>query len=85
MRVALTTRPDGTLHAHPVAGGSGDIVGFVRADGLVRIAAEDVELPARAVPVVVDAFDRARALTDGGDWLLWIQGQLDLYGPIGSI
>jgi molybdopterin molybdotransferase len=53
VRIALTTRPDGTLLAHPVAGGSGDIVGFVRADGLVRIAAEDVELPAGS-PVVVD-------------------------------
>lgn len=39
IRVALTTRADGTVVATPVAGGSGDIVGFVRADGLVRIGA----------------------------------------------
>jgi molybdopterin molybdotransferase len=38
VRVALETRADGTVLAHPVAGGSGDIVGFIRADGLVRIA-----------------------------------------------
>jgi molybdopterin biosynthesis enzyme len=39
VRVALETRLDGTVFARPVLGGSGDIVGFVRADGLVRIAA----------------------------------------------
>ena len=40
VRVALETRLDGAIFAHQVAGGSGDIVGFVRADGLVRIAAD---------------------------------------------
>jgi molybdopterin molybdotransferase len=55
VRVALTTRADGTSLAHPVAGGSGDIVGFVRADGLVRIAPEVEALPAGA-RVVVDVF-----------------------------
>ncbi len=43
VRVALADGPDG-LVAHPVAGGSGDIVGFVRADGLVRIPAATREL-----------------------------------------
>jgi molybdopterin molybdotransferase len=49
VRVALDTRSDGTVHAHPVAGGSGDIVGFVRADGLVHVAANDVTLAAGAL------------------------------------
>ena len=53
VRVALTTDGDGTVHAHPVAGGSGDIVGFVRADGLVRVPAEADGLTAGA-PVHVD-------------------------------
>jgi molybdopterin molybdotransferase len=46
VRVALTTDGDGTVHAHPVAGGSGDIVGFIRADGLVRVPAESDGLAA---------------------------------------
>lgn len=46
VRVALETRADGTVVATPVAGGSGDIVGFVRADGLVRIPPQDADLPA---------------------------------------
>jgi molybdopterin molybdotransferase len=45
VRVALTTDADGTVRAHPVAGGSGDIVGFVRADGLVRVPADVEGLP----------------------------------------
>jgi molybdopterin molybdotransferase len=39
VRVALTTEDDGSVRAHPVAGGSGDIVGFIRADGLVQVPA----------------------------------------------
>jgi molybdopterin molybdotransferase len=46
VRVALTADADGTVRAHAVAGGSGDIVGFVRADGLVRVPAEIETLPA---------------------------------------
>jgi molybdopterin molybdotransferase len=48
VRVALTTDDAGAVHAEPVAGGSGDIVGFVRADGLVRIPAEAEGLAAGA-------------------------------------
>ncbi len=48
VRVALEPKEDGTALAHPVAGGSGDIVSFVRADGLVHVAAEITELPAGA-------------------------------------
>ena len=40
IRVALGPGADGSVVATPVAGGSGDIVGFVRADGLVRIPAD---------------------------------------------
>jgi molybdopterin molybdotransferase len=40
VRVALASDGDGRLTATPVAGGSGDIVGFIRADGLVRIPAD---------------------------------------------
>ncbi|MCC6849171.1 MAG: molybdopterin molybdotransferase MoeA [Deltaproteobacteria bacterium] len=56
IRVALVARPDGTVAARPVAGGSGDIVGFVRADGLVRIPADAAEL-APGTPVVVSVVD----------------------------
>ncbi len=56
VRVALATNGDGEVVAHPVAGGSGDIVGFVRADGLVRIPAATATLAAGArVPVVLIA------------------------------
>jgi molybdopterin molybdotransferase len=48
VRVTLREDPDGTLAADPVAGGSGDIVGFVRADGLVRIPADASEIAAGA-------------------------------------
>jgi molybdopterin molybdotransferase len=48
VRVRLATRPDGSVQARPVSGGSGDIVGFIRADGLVRVAAEVTELAAGA-------------------------------------
>jgi molybdopterin molybdotransferase len=48
VRVALEDSPDGVL-ARPVAGGSGDIVGFVRADGLVRIPADAKELAAGSI------------------------------------
>ena len=43
-RRAPTVRPTAPFGA-PVAGGSGDIVGFVRADGLVRVAPDIAELP----------------------------------------
>ena len=46
MRVALAPGRDGLPLAEPVGGGSGDIVGFVRADGLVRIPAEAPALAA---------------------------------------
>jgi molybdopterin molybdotransferase len=46
VRVALANDSDGTFVARPVAGGSGDIVGFVRADGLIRIPADVVEVAA---------------------------------------
>lgn len=46
IRVAVEADTDGNLRASPVAGGSGDIVGFVRADGLVRVAPELDGLPA---------------------------------------
>ena len=42
--------PTARCSRHPVAGGSGDIVGFVRADGLVRIAAEDRRAARRRRP-----------------------------------
>jgi molybdopterin molybdotransferase len=48
VRVALECLDDGTAVAHPIAGGSGDIVSFVRADGLVHVAADVTELPAGA-------------------------------------
>ncbi len=51
VRVALEARPAGVV-AHPVAGGSGDIVGFVRADGLVQIPADAASLAAGARVVV---------------------------------
>ena len=38
--VAVEADTEGNLRASPVVGGSGDIVGFVRADGLVRVAPE---------------------------------------------
>ena len=53
MRVALEPDGDGVPLARPVAGGSGDIVSFVRADGLVRIAAE-LDGAHRRQRVVVD-------------------------------
>ncbi|MEO6026732.1 MAG: gephyrin-like molybdotransferase Glp [Candidatus Binatia bacterium] len=40
VRVSLASQPDGSVVATPVTGGSGDIVGFVRADALVRIPAD---------------------------------------------
>ncbi len=46
VRVAIEADAEGNLQASPVAGGSGDIVGFVRADGLVRVAPELDGLPA---------------------------------------
>jgi molybdopterin molybdotransferase len=46
VRVALLPGRDGVPLAEPVGGGSGDIVSFVRADGLVRVPAEAAELPA---------------------------------------
>ena len=46
VRVALVDDGSGTTVAAPVPGGSGDIVGFVRADGLVRIPAEAAALAA---------------------------------------
>jgi molybdopterin molybdotransferase len=46
VRVALETRPDGSALAQPVAGGSGGIVGFVRADGLIQIPADVTALAA---------------------------------------
>lgn len=46
VRVAIAADAEGNFRASPVAGGSGDIVGFVRADGLVRVAPELDELPA---------------------------------------
>jgi molybdopterin molybdotransferase len=46
VRVALTVDGSGAAIATPVAGGSGDIVGFIRADGLVRIPAEATALAA---------------------------------------
>lgn len=52
VRVALDADANGDLRARPVAGGSGDIVGFVRADGLVRVPAAAPELPAGARVVV---------------------------------
>jgi molybdopterin molybdotransferase len=45
IRVAVEADTEGNLRASPVAGGSGDIVGFVRADGLVRVAPEVDGLP----------------------------------------
>ena len=54
VRVALATGENGAVVATPVAGGSGDIVGFVRADGLVRIAADVAALaPGDAVQVAL--------------------------------
>ncbi len=53
VRVALASDGDGRVVARPVAGGSGDIVGFVRADGLVRIPADVAGLAAGS-RVVVD-------------------------------
>ncbi len=46
VRVALASKPDGSVVATPVLGGSGDIVGFVRADGLVRIPTDVAALAA---------------------------------------
>lgn len=46
IRVTVEADDAGNLRASPVAGGSGDIVGFVRADGLVRVAAELDGIPA---------------------------------------
>src|SRR6185436_10999292 len=46
VRVTLATAADGSVHASPVAGGSGDIVGFVRADGLIHVAADVTTLGA---------------------------------------
>lgn len=46
VRVALASQTDGSVVATPVTGGSGDIVGFVRADGLVRIPADVAALAA---------------------------------------
>ena len=48
VRVALVDDRSGATVATPVAGGSGDIVGFIRADGLVRIPAEAAALAAGA-------------------------------------
>jgi molybdopterin molybdotransferase len=54
VRVALTPDGDGRLTAMPVAGGSGDIVGFVRADGLVRVPADAAVLaPGESVRVAL--------------------------------
>jgi molybdopterin molybdotransferase len=53
VRVALEPEPDGSVVAQPVAGGSGDIVGFVRADGLVRVDAETTAVAA-GTRVLVD-------------------------------
>ena len=52
VRVALTPGADGGLVARPVAGGSGDIVSFIRADGLVRVPADAAELAAGAAVTV---------------------------------
>ena len=52
VRVALDAGADGVHFAHPVAGGSGDIVGFVRADGLVRVPADVAALAAGDVVAV---------------------------------
>jgi len=46
VRVALAEASDGTMRAQPLAGGSGDIVSFVRADGLVRVPADTTALAA---------------------------------------
>jgi molybdopterin molybdotransferase len=49
VRVALEEGADGDPVARPVPGGSGDIVSFVRADGLVRVDAETEAVPAGTV------------------------------------
>jgi molybdopterin biosynthesis enzyme len=56
VRVRVETRPDGAAQAHPVAGGSGDIVGFIRADGLVQVL-PDVTALAAGWLVRVDLLD----------------------------
>jgi len=48
IRVALAEGPDGRRLARPLAGGSGEIFSFVRADGLLRVPAESRGLAAGA-------------------------------------
>lgn len=46
VRVALEPTADGAFAARPLRGGSGEIVSFVRADGMVRVEAEHETLAA---------------------------------------
>jgi molybdopterin molybdotransferase len=55
VRVSLAPGRDGVPLAHPVGGGSGDIVSFVRADGLIRIP-DELDALAAGTRVDVHAF-----------------------------